>query len=108
MNNSITEVQISGLDNRTEIEDNESMGWRSLPAMPLTSEGSETYDNFYQQTHKVSNLEYDKLKLSNFTVNLHECDPIIALFDTGATHSCISYQLFTKISDKVDVIRKTL
>ena len=39
---------------------------------------------------------------------LHNLDLIIALFDTGAMCSCISYQLFTKIADKVDIIRKTL
>ena len=108
----------SNLDTSTETEDNDSMGWRSLPEMPLTSEDSDTCDMdetewlddnfFYQQAHMVSNLEYAELKLSNFTVKLHYCDPIIALFDTGATCSCISYQLFTKISDKVNVITKTL
>ena len=56
----------------------------------------------------VFNLECAKLKLSNISVNVHECDPIIALSDTGDMCSCISYQLFMKISDKVDVIRKTL
>ena len=53
-------------------------------------------------------MEYAKLKLSKFEVKLHDFDHIIALFDTGATCSCISYQLFTKIADKVEVIRKTL
>ena len=51
-------------------------------------------------------MEYATLKLSNFTVKLQDCDPIIALFDTGAMCSCITYQLFMKISDKVDIIRK--
>ena len=61
----------------------------------------------YQNVHTVSNLEYAKLKLSNFTVKHQNCDPIIALFDTGATCSCISYQLFIKISDKANIVNKT-
>ena len=56
----------------------------------------------------VSNYEYAKLKQSNFAVKLYDCNPIRALFDTGATCSCISYILFMKISDKLDVKRKTL
>ena len=38
-----------------------------------------------KHAHTVSNLEYATLKLSNFSVKLHDFDPIIALFDTGAT-----------------------
>ena len=58
--------------------------------------------------HTVSNLEYAKLKLSNFIGKPQNCEPIIALFDTRVTCSCILYQLFTKISDKVNIIKKTL
>ena len=32
--------------------------------------------------HTVSNLEYAKLKLSDFMVKFQNCDPIIAIFDT--------------------------
>ena len=93
------------------------MGWKSLPEIPLTSEESNICDTdktewlddkFYQNKHTVSNLEYAEFKLSNFTVKLHVCDPIIALFDKGATCLCISYQLCAEILDKVDIIKKTL
>ena len=60
------------------------------------------------KTYTVSNLEYAKLKLSNFTVKLHDYDPSIALFDTGAPCSSISYQHFTNISNKVNIIKKAL
>ena len=115
-NESVTKIQVNDLDTGTEIEDNDSLGWRSLPEIPLTSESSDTCDMdktkwldniFYQHTHTVLNLEYAKLKLSYFAVKHHDFDPIIALFNTGATCSCILYQLFMKISDKVDIIRKT-
>ena len=65
-------------------------------------------DTFYQQAHTLSNLEYANLKLSNFAVKLHNCDPIIPLLDTGAKCSCILYQDLMTISDKGDIIRKTL
>ena len=54
------------------------------------------------------NLEYIKLKLSSFAVNLHNSEPLIALFDTEATCSCISHHLFTKISDKGYMMQKSL
>ena len=54
----------------------------------------------------ILNLEYAKLKLSNFAVKLLDCEPIIALFDTGATFSCISCHLIMRISDKVEVTQK--
>ena len=63
---------------------------------------------FYQSIQTGSNLEYVKLKLSNFTVKLQNCNPVIALFDTGATCSCISYYLLIKIADKVNTVKKTL
>ena len=43
-NNSVTEIQVSTLDSSMEIEDNNSMVWRSLPEIPLTSESSDTCD----------------------------------------------------------------
>ena len=58
--------------------------------------------------HRVLHLEYFKLKLSNFTVKCHNCYQIIAPFDTGATCSYILYLLFMKISNKVNIIKKTL
>ena len=33
---------VSDLNTNTEIEDSDSMGWRSLPEMPSTSEDSDT------------------------------------------------------------------
>ena len=116
-NDSITEIQVSNWYNSTKIEEYDFMGWGSLPEIPLTSEDSDTCDmgetewlddSFYQQMQKISNLEYAKLKLSNFAVKLNVFNPIIASFDSGTTCSCFSYQLFTKVSDKVDLMRKTL
>ena len=50
-------------------------------------------DSFYEQDHMISNLEYAKLKLSNFAVKPLISKPITALFDTGATCcvSCTTY-----------------
>ena len=60
------------------------------------------------QNHIISNLEYAKLKLSTSTVKILKTEPIIALFDTGATCLCILKQVFQKIADKVNLIRKPL
>ena len=114
---SLTEIQVSDLETNNEIEDNDSFKSRSLPEIPLMSESSDTCDTketewlddtFYQHAYTVSNLESAKLKLSNFVVKLHDFNPIRALFDSGAMCSCISYKLFTKISDKIDIMWKTL
>ena len=43
-NDSVAEIQVSDLDTSTEIEDNNSMGWRSLPEIPSMSENSDTCD----------------------------------------------------------------
>ena len=103
----MTEIQVSGSDSSTGIEDNDSIGWRSLPEIVSTSEDSHTCDtdkmvpldnSFYRQVHRLSNLEYAKLKMSNFAVKLVDCELIITLFNTVATCSCISCNLFTKIS----------
>ena len=68
-NDSITEIHVSDLDTSTEIEDNDSTRWRSLPEMSLNSEDNDTCDmdntewlddNFYQQIHMVSNFKYAK------------------------------------------------
>ena len=86
---SVTEIQLSDLDTSMEIEGDDSLGWRSLPQIPPTSADSDTCatdemewldDSFYQQAFMVSNLVYAKLKLSNFAVKLHDCNPIIVLF----------------------------
>ena len=44
--------------------------------------------------------------MSNFTVL--KTESIAALFDTGATCSCMSKQVFQKIADKIYLIRKPL
>ena len=56
----------------------------------------------------LSNLECAKLKLTNFAVKFLSIEPITALFYTGATCSCISQQLFMKISDKANMIKISL
>ena len=60
------------------------------------------------KSNTISNLEYAELKLSNFAVKLLRTEPVTALFDTGATCSWISQQIFIKISDKVNMIMKPL
>ena len=66
----VTEIQVCDFDTSTEIEDNDSVGWRSLPEIVSSSEDSDTCDtdkmewlddSFYQQAHMISNLEYAKL-----------------------------------------------
>ena len=37
-NDSVTEIQVSDLDTRTGIEDNDSSGWKHLPEISSTSE----------------------------------------------------------------------
>ena len=56
----------------------------------------------------IYNLEYAKLKRSNFAAEILKTEPITALFDTGATYSCISQLIFKKIADKINMIRKSL
>ena len=54
------------------------MGWNNLPDMVMTSDnsdmsdtdGMELLDEFYEQNHIISNVEYAKLKLSNFAVKI--------------------------------------
>ena len=43
-NNFVTKIQVSDLDTSTEIEDNDSMGWKSLPEILSTSGESDTCD----------------------------------------------------------------
>ena len=73
------------------------------------TDGAEWLDDiFYEQNHTIFNLEYAKLKMSNFAVKCLSIEPITALFATGATFSCISQQLFIKISNKVNMLKKSL
>ena len=109
-------TQVSDFDHSTDTEDKDAMGWRNLSEI-ATSEDSESCDtdktegldnNFYEQNHTISNLEYATVKLSNFVIEILSIEPIIALYDTGATCSCISHQLFMKISYGVDMTQKSL
>ena len=92
------------------------MGSNHLPDIVMTSDNSETSDTdateklkeIYEQNHIISNLEYAKPKLSNFAVKILKTEPITAPFDTGATCSCILKQVFQKIADKFNLIRKAL
>ena len=84
--------------------------------MVMTSDNSDTsdtdgmgwLDKFYEQNHTISNLENAKLKLSDFACKILKTEPITALFDTEATCSCILQQIFKKITDKINLIRKPL
>ena len=66
------------------------MRGNNLPDIIMTPDNSDTSDTnemewldmFYKQNHTISNLEYAKLKLSNFTVKILKTELIIALFDT--------------------------
>ena len=53
----------------------------------------------------TSNIEYARLKPFNFAAKILNNGPIIALFDTGTSCSYISYHLFQKVSDKVDMTK---
>ena len=61
-----------------------------------------------EQNHTISNLEYTKLKLSNFAVKILKTEPITALFHTGATCSSLSQQICRMILDKINIIKKPL
>ena len=102
----------------TEIDknDSDSMGWNNLPDMVMTSDNSDMSDNdetewlkdFYEQNHITSNLEYEKLKLSNFAVKILKREIITTLSVTGAAWSCISKQVLQKIANIINLIRKPL
>ena len=117
--NMVSEVQVSDSDQGMDIEDNDndSMGLRILPDIVTTFEDSDSCDtdgiewlgdSFCGQNHTISNPEYENLKWSNFAIKLLSIEPITALFDTVATYSCISQQLFIKISDKANMVTKSL
>ena len=48
------------------------------------------------------------MKLSNCTILILNNEPIVALFDTGATCSCTSQHLFQIISHKVNMTKVSL
>ena len=92
------------------------MDWKSLPNTVITSEdryaintdGVEwPHDSFYEQNYIISNLEYAKLKLSNFKVKILNTEPIAALFDTGATNVHVYYNKYLgKCQAKLTWLRK--
>ena len=43
-NDSVTDIQVSDLDTNTEIENNNSFRWRSIPEIPSMPESSDTCD----------------------------------------------------------------
>ena len=68
---SINEIQVSDSDHSTNIEDNDSIGWRSIPHITTTlydsnicdtDEAEWLDDSFCEQKHMISKLEYAKLK----------------------------------------------
>ena len=65
------------MDQSIDMDDNEndSIGWRSLPNMVTTSKDSDSSDtdgtewlddSFYEQNHSKYNLEYSKVKITKF------------------------------------------
>ena len=61
---SVTEIQVSNTYTSIDIEDKDSIGWKSLPKIASTSEDSDTCDtykmqslddNLYIQSHTISN-----------------------------------------------------
>ena len=101
---SINEIQVSDTDPSTDIDDNDCIGWRSIPEIAASSEDcdmdrTEWLDFIlYEQDHMISSLEYAKLKLASFAVKPLISEPVIVLPNTWATCSCISHHLFMKIS----------
>ena len=53
-------------------------------------------------------MQVMKGKLATFIIKLFNMEPMSALFDTGATCSCISASLYDQISKKVAMIEKDL
>ena len=98
-------------------KDNDSIWWSCLLDILESSDKGDTndsddtkwlYEDFHKQKYMISNKWYAKLKLSNVAVYLINNKPIMALFYTEATCSCIPHHLFQKISDQVDITRKSL
>ena len=74
--NTVNEIQICY---RLKIMIGEdSIGWRNLPGILESSDEGDTCnsddewlsEDFYKQEHMISNIEYTKLKLSNFAVKI--------------------------------------
>ena len=53
--------------------------------------------------HIVSIIQATPGRLVTFNVKVFSTEPVTALFDTGATCSCISFPLYSQISDKAQM-----
>ena len=58
--------------------------------------------------HMVLIIHHTPSRLATFNVKLFGTEPVTALFDTGATCSCISFPLYKQISDKVQMLEMQL
>ena len=70
--------------------------------------GTEWLDSLCTSDHIVSNMQEEKGKLATFIIKLFNAEPVLALFDTGATCSCISVSLHEWIAKKVIMVEKHL
>ena len=70
--------------------------------------GTEWLDNLGATDNIVSNMQAMKGKLATFIIKLFHTEPVSALFDTGATCSCIWASLYNQTSKKVAMTKKDL
>ena len=74
----VNEIQVDQTDSSmTAGEDDDSVGWRSLPEILESSDEGDTcnsddkewlHENFYKQEHMTSCIEYAKLKFSTMSL----------------------------------------
>ena len=70
--------------------------------------GTEWLDNLCALDHVVSSVQEVKGKLATFIIKLFSKEPVLALFDTRGTCSCISVSLYEQICKKVTIVEKHL
>ena len=58
--------------------------------------------------HKVSTVQPSPGWLATFDIILLSNEPVTALFNTGATCSCISFSLYNQISNKTQMVEMQL
>ena len=58
--------------------------------------------------HIVSSIQPYRGRLATFNVKLFSTETVTALFDTGATCSCISFPLYNQMSDKAQMVEMQL
>ena len=68
----------------------------------------EQLKTIYASKHMVQIIQPLPGSLATFDVKLFSTEPVTALFDTGATCSCISFQLYNQISDNVQMVEMQL